>query len=315
MRSPRFVPRLQIEKAIHLDDRSSAAREALYSARRDWRSFMSLANQAVWIIERNSERDLTLSGIAKACGVSRSHLANAFGTTTGLSVMHYLRVRRLSEAARVLAGGAPDILSVALDAGYASHEAFTRAFRDRFGMTPERVRERGTTGGLPIVGPFELKPETIVRLEPPQYVKRGVIRIVGLCEPFSWETSIRIPAQWQRFMPYFSSIDTRAAIPVGVCFLSGDEGEFEYICAAEVSRFRPHPPELVEREIPAGTYAVFEHRTHVSKLGETYTAIWNRILPDLGKSQAEAPVLERHNETFDPRTGNGGLTIWIPLAE
>jgi AraC family transcriptional regulator len=276
---------------------------------------MSLASQAVWIIERNSERDLTLSGIAKACGVSRSHLANAFGTTTGLSVMHYLRARRLSEAARALAGGAPDILAVALDAGYASHEAFTRAFRDRFGVTPERVRERGTIGGLPIVAPFELKPETIVRLEPPRYVKRGAIRIVGLSEPFSWETSIRIPAQWQRFMPYFSSIDTRAPIPLGVCFLSGDEGEFEYICAAEVSRFDDHPRELVEREIPAGTYAVFEHRAHVSKLGETYTAIWNRVLPELGKSQAEAPVLERHNETFDPRTGNGGLTIWIPLAE
>ncbi len=276
---------------------------------------MSLASQAVWIIERNSERDLTLSGIARACAVSRSHLANAFGTTVGISVMHYLRARRLSEAAKALAGGAPDILAVALDAGYASHEAFTRAFRDRFGVTPERVRERGTIGALPIVAPFELKPETSVLLDPPRYVKSGAICIVGLSEPFSWETSIKIPAQWQRFMPYFSSIDTRAPIPVGVCFLSGDEGEFEYICAAEVSRFGDHPPELVKREIPATTYAVFEHRVHVSKLGETYKAIWNRILPDIGLSQADSAVLERHNETFDPRTGNGGLTIWIPLAD
>ena len=29
--------------------------------------------------------------------------------------------------------GAPDILSVALDVGYGSHEAFTRAFREQFG--------------------------------------------------------------------------------------------------------------------------------------------------------------------------------------
>jgi len=276
---------------------------------------MSLATQAVWIIERNSERDLTLSGIAKACGVSRSHLANAFGTATGVSVMHYLRSRRLSEAAKALACGAPDILAVALDAGYASHEAFTRAFRDHFGATPERVRERGSVGGLPIVAPFELKPETIVRLEPPRYVKSGTLRIVGLSEPFSWETSIKIPAQWQRFMPYFNSIDTRAPIPVGACFLSNDEDEFEYVCAAEVARFGDHPPELVKREIPPTTYAVFEHRVHVSKLGETYTAIWNRILPELGLSQADSAVLERHNESFNPNTGNGGVTIWIPLGE
>jgi hypothetical protein len=27
----------------------------------------------------------------------------------------------------------------------------------------------------------------------------------------------------------------------------------------------------------------------------------------------EAPGLERHNDIFDPRTGNGGVTIWIPI--
>lgn len=276
---------------------------------------MSLATQAVWVIERNSERDLSLTGIAKACGVSRSHLASAFGTATGMSVMQYLRSRRLSEAAKALAGGAPDILVVALDAGYASHEAFTRAFRDHFGVTPERVRDRGSVGGLPIVAPFELRPETEVRLEPPHYVKSENIRIVGLSGPSSWETAIKIPAQWQRFMPYFGSIDTRAPIPLGVWFLSNDEGEFEYICAAEVSRFSDHAPELVAREIPATTYAVFEHRVHLSKIGETYMAIWNRVLPELGLSQADSAVLERHNETFDPSTGNGGVTIWIPIAE
>src|SRR5580693_6489720 len=112
---------------------------------------MSIAEKAVWIIERNSERDLSLTEIAKSCDVSRSHLANAFGTATGLSVMRYLRARRLSEAARALAAGAPDILAVALDAGYASHEAFTRAFAEQFGMTPESVRQRKNLGGLPVV--------------------------------------------------------------------------------------------------------------------------------------------------------------------
>ena len=67
-------------------------------------------------------------------------MAHAFGRATGWSVMRYVRGRRLSEAARTLAAGATDILAVALDAGYGSHEAFTRAFRDQFGRTPESVR-------------------------------------------------------------------------------------------------------------------------------------------------------------------------------
>lgn len=102
---------------------------------------MVVANKALWIIERNMDRSLSLNSIARACGVSRSHLAHAFGTATGLTVMKYLRARRLSRAAYALANGAPNILAVALDAGYSSHEAFTRAFREHFSMPPERLRE------------------------------------------------------------------------------------------------------------------------------------------------------------------------------
>jgi AraC family transcriptional regulator len=83
-----------------------------------------LADKVLWIIERNSDRSLSLSGIARACGVSRSHLAHAFGSATGIPVITYLRTRRLSRAAQALANGAPDILAVAFDAGYNSHEAF-----------------------------------------------------------------------------------------------------------------------------------------------------------------------------------------------
>ena len=102
---------------------------------------MSLTNKALWVIERNLNRELTLTAIAEACEVSRYHMAHAFGAATGLSVLEYARGRRLTEAARALAAGAPEILAVALDAGYGSHEAFSRAFRAQFGRTPEELRK------------------------------------------------------------------------------------------------------------------------------------------------------------------------------
>jgi AraC family transcriptional regulator len=82
---------------------------------------MSVVDKALWVIERNSSGELNLTAVAEACGVSRSHLANAFATTTGWPVVRYLRARRLSRAAQTLAQGAPDILALALDAGYGSH--------------------------------------------------------------------------------------------------------------------------------------------------------------------------------------------------
>jgi len=101
---------------------------------------MNAVGRAIWFIESHVSGDLSLDDIAKSVGVSRYYLVRAFGVVTGRSVMRYVRGRRLTEAARSLINGAPDILTVALDAGYSSHEAFTRAFREQFGMTPEAVR-------------------------------------------------------------------------------------------------------------------------------------------------------------------------------
>ncbi len=101
---------------------------------------MNPAQKALWFIESHLADELTLDEIAGVAGISRFHMVRAFAAATGLSVMRYVRARRLSEAARALAGGAPDILTLALEADYGSHEAFTRAFRDHFGVTPEVVR-------------------------------------------------------------------------------------------------------------------------------------------------------------------------------
>src|SRR3569833_1749617 len=94
-------------------------------------------NKALWYIESHFSGDLSLEEIAAMGGVSRFHMTRAFSAATGHSIMRYVRGRRLTAAARALSGGAPDILTLAIEAGYGSHEAFTRAIRDRFGTTPE----------------------------------------------------------------------------------------------------------------------------------------------------------------------------------
>lgn len=93
---------------------------------------MPAAEKALWYIESRYSTDIALTDIAKIAGVSPFHLARFFQAATCWSVVRYLRARRLTAAARLLAAGAPDILDLALNTGYASHEAFTRAFREQF---------------------------------------------------------------------------------------------------------------------------------------------------------------------------------------
>src|SRR5262249_61845226 len=105
---------------------------------------------------------IALEEIAPVAGVSRYHMARAFAEATGQSPMRYARGRRLTEAARSLAAGAPDILAVALSAGYGSHEAFTPAFRDQFGVTPEAVRTGRCFGNISLVEPTRMdKPQAV----------------------------------------------------------------------------------------------------------------------------------------------------------
>ena len=68
----------------------------------------------------------------------------------------------------MLAKGAPDILDLALDTGYESHEAFSRAFRAQFGATPEMVRRKASTEELTMIGALNIPQQGGVALEPPR---------------------------------------------------------------------------------------------------------------------------------------------------
>ena len=102
----------------------------------------AVVEKALWFIEHYYGREITLDEMAEHIGVSRYHLSRSFPLAVGMSISAYLRGRRLTEAAKALASGAPDILAVALDATYGSHEAFTRAFKQALGVSPGRYTGR-----------------------------------------------------------------------------------------------------------------------------------------------------------------------------
>jgi len=288
--------------------------ESRYSGLVLVRDFVSPAAKALWYIESHFEQEITLDDVASVAGVSRYHMSRAFSTATGRNIMQYVRGRRLTEAARRLAGGAPDILSVALDAGYGSHEAFTRAFRDQFGLTPESIRAEGTLNNIEPMEPMKMDETLLTNLEPPRFENGRTLLIAGLGEHYSSETSAGIPAQWQRFAPHIGHIPGQVGrVTYGVLCNSDDAGNVEYICGVEVSDFARVPKEWSRIRIPERRYAVFSHRDHISTIRRVWFTIWNKWLPEIGQRVAEGPEFERYGEEFDPSTGNGGFEIWIPI--
>src|SRR5712672_1494634 len=141
---------------------------------------MNPALKALWYIESHLGDALTLDEIAVIGGVSRFHMVRAFAAASGLSVMRYVRARRLTEAARALAEGAPDILNLALDADYGSHEAFTRAFRDHFGVTPELVRATTCLEKLKLQDPVMMDSTALDHLKPPRVLTEKAFLVAGI---------------------------------------------------------------------------------------------------------------------------------------
>ena len=278
---------------------------------------MNPAQKALWYIESHLAGPLTLDEIAAIGGVSRFHMVRAFASATGFSVMRYVRARRLSKAAQALAAGAPDILTLALDADYSSHEAFTRAFRDHFGVTPEAVRAATCLDHLKLQEPIVMDSTLLYNLKAPRFQTSKPLLVAGIAERCTHENGgAGIPNQWQRFHQKVDHIPDRVGkVAYGVCCNGDDSGNFDYIAGVEVADFSDLPREFARVRIPEQKYAVFTHSEHISTIRRTVNTIWNHWLPVSGFKAADAPNFERYDEQFDPATGNGGLEIWIPVRE
>ena len=81
--------------------------------------------------------------LAAVAGFSEPHFHRVFTAHVGESAIGYVRRLRLERAARKLRMGAVDITEVALAAGYDTHAAFSKAFKQQFGLSPSEFRQLG----------------------------------------------------------------------------------------------------------------------------------------------------------------------------
>lgn len=278
-------------------------------------SSVSVTIKAVWYVESHLSGELSLQAIAEVVGVSRFHLSRAFTVSTGNSLAGYARARRLSIAAKALVEGAPDILSVALDAGYGSHEAFTRAFRQHFGLTPEQLRAQAHLEDITLQEPIRMDQTTNTPLASPRMIKGEALLIFGLGQHYQCQSNAAIPSQWNSFLPHLGQIPGQIGnAAYGVICNFDDSGNYDYICGVAVNEFPSHPPEFMRLRIPSQSYAVFEHRDHISAIASTWKAIWEHGLANSGCQATDGPAFERYSEEFDGRTGLGGLELWVPIG-
>lgn len=103
----------------------------------------SITKRILSYIEDNLDKDLSLDKIAQEFNYSKFYIARTFKNDTGITLYKYIQGRRLDEAARKLAETKRPIVEIAFEAGYASQQAFTQAFRLVYIYTPQEYRRAG----------------------------------------------------------------------------------------------------------------------------------------------------------------------------
>lgn len=104
-------------------------------------------------VEERLDEDLDPATLARVGCVSLYHFHRVFRGVTGETLAGYVRRLRLERAARRLRATGARVTDLALGAGFGSHEAFTRAFRDHFGVSPSEYRGQGGRAGEALTPP------------------------------------------------------------------------------------------------------------------------------------------------------------------
>ncbi|HET9207538.1 MAG TPA: AraC family transcriptional regulator [Burkholderiaceae bacterium] len=84
----------------------------------------------------------TIETLAREAGTSRSVLAERFAHYVGQSPMQYLGKWRMAIASNLLRRSASSLMQIALEVGYETDAAFSRAFKREFGMPPAAWRRQ-----------------------------------------------------------------------------------------------------------------------------------------------------------------------------
>ena len=276
-------------------------------------------------IQEHLDEPLPLDTLAGIACFSPFHFHRVFRGMVGESVKEHIRRLRLERAASQLKLGKAPVTQIAFDAGYASHEAFTRAFAAWFGSSPSRFRalrrpqlpevacglhyrRRGATTSFRALRGGAIMKVEIKKVEP---LRVAFLRHVG---PYN-----EVGTTWDKLLP---TLGKEGLLGGDVMFIgiSHDDPEvtppakLRYDACVTVDQGFPGAGEIAVQTIPGGEYAVTTHQGPYNKLGDTYAALLGQWLPRSGRSLATSPCFELYLNGPDSTAPEDLLTdIYAPL--
>ena len=264
------------------------------------------------------------------CGYSTFHFSRVFNINKGITLMEYVKKRRLSLAAEDLFDD-KKIIDIALEYGFQTHNGFSKAFKKEFGFSPTQYLKRMDRN---------LEKELILKFGgdfmKPTIIEKPTFKVAG----YGIKTNITngnytkdVASFWINYdgenleSKMYQILNPPKHGEVGLCIPSSeDNGEATYMLGVIVNDFNDATDDMIIVEVPEATYAVFttppvntsteiENNEFANVIKQTWKYIFEEWFKDSGYVFDETKLdFEYYDERCHPTIGTV-MDIYVPVLK
>lgn len=295
-------------------------------------------------IDQHLDAALDLEQIAALAHFSSFHFHRLFSAWMGETLGDYLRRRRLEVAAmRLIAQPATQILPVALSVGFGSAEAFTRAFKARFGASPTAWRAAQLQGRSADSNPGQADSKQ-GQVPVPHFAQHGSSSLPsrdGGRQDKEYAMNVKVIERqpqtiaylrhtgpygepvglfWQQqYYPWALSHDLLGVPRYGIAHddpAITAPAQCRYDACAEVPADFVVAGPVFKTTIPGGKYAMQRFKGTSTEINEAWRRLLRDWLPASGLQLDNRPCFEYYplDAGYDPATGVFECDITIPVT-
>jgi AraC family transcriptional regulator len=301
-------------------------------------SFYELAvRRAVERVVQSLDDALDLESLARSAALSPFHFHRIFRGMLGETPLELHRRLRMERAALRLLENEASVTTIALEAGYDTHEAFTRAFRVRYNCSPSEFRQDGQRERTTCERPRQIEIAALSGIHfhaefPNNIVVRftggdNVMNVTIKHQPEYRTATLRHIGPYNQISQAFERLGEIAGragllnqrpIMLGIYYDDPEttsEKELRSDAAVVISEDAQIPEGLTEQRLPAGRYATTTHVGPYEQLGDVWARFMGQWLPQSGQRIGNGSAYEIHvnNPTEVPKH-QLQTELYIPLV-